>query len=160
MTHHLLVVSRLRSVTAALLALAGLCTTPLAARAQAAAPNFRTGFCAPPDTTRNGGLSPALSAVVSEPERAPVPLPSKVPPYPAEVRHDGYRGTVSIAFVVDTLGRPVVETAQVLDSTDLILSRWACGAVAKLRYSPAEHQGRRVFAQAVQPFTYSAHVKR
>lgn len=146
--------------TAALLALAGLCLTTDAARAQAAAPNFRTGFCVPPDTTRNGGLSPALSAVVSEPQRGPVPLPSVIPPYPSEVRHDGYHGSVSIAFVVDTLGRPVVETAQVLDSTDPILSRWACGAVAKLRYAAAEHQGRRVFAQVVQPFTYTAHVKR
>ena len=110
--------------------------------------------------TQNGGLNPALAAVVSEPERGPVPLSSTIPPYPKEVRRDGYRGSVVIGFVVDTLGHPVRETAQVLESTDPLLSRWACGAVATLRYSPAEHQGRRVFAQAVQPFAYSARVNR
>lgn len=146
--------------TAALLAFAGLCGGTRAANAQATAPDFRTGFCVPPDTTRDGGLSPALSAVVSEPDRGPVPLSSTIPPYPAEVRRDGYRGAVVIGFVVDTLGHPVVETAQVLESTDPILSRWACGAVTKLKFAPAEHQGRRVFAQAVQPFTYSANVRR
>jgi TonB family protein len=146
--------------TAALLALAGVCGSTRTARAQATAPDFRTGLCVLPDTTRDGGLSPALSAVVSEPERGPVPLSSTIPPYPPEVRRDGYRGAVVIGFVVDTLGHPVVETAQILESTDPILSRWACGAVTKLRFSPAEHQGRRVFAQAVQPFTYSARVRR
>jgi hypothetical protein len=40
------------------------------------------------------------------------------------------------------------------------LSRWACCAVTQLRFAPAEHRGRRVFAQAVQPFAYSARVNR
>jgi outer membrane biosynthesis protein TonB len=105
MTYPLLAVSNLRPATA-LLALTCICGTPRATRAQATAPDFRTGFCVGPDTTRNGGLSSALSAVVSEPEHGPVPLSSTIPPYPKEVRRDGYHGTVLIGFVVDTLGRP------------------------------------------------------
>ena len=158
MTHHLLVVSRLRLGAAVLLALTGACTTRVAGRATP--PNFLTGFCVPPDTSDNGVVNRALSAMVGDPEHVPILLPSKLPPYPKKLRRDGYSGTVRIAFVVDTLGRPVVETAKVLDSTDPILSHWACGAVAKLRYTPAKNQGRRVFAQAAQPFTYNAFVIR
>jgi TonB family protein len=144
---------------AALLAVVALVVPAAGAQAQASTPEFRTGFCVPPDTTR-GTLDPALSAVVSTPQRAPVALPSPIPAYPDEVRRDGYRGSVVLAFVVDTLGRPVATTADVLESTDAALSRWACGAVKRLRYAPAQHEGRPVFAQAVQPFFYSARVKR
>ena len=128
--------------------------------AQATSSDFRTGFCIAPDTAQNSGLSSALSAVVSEPERAAVPVSSTIPPYPKELRRDGYRGTVVLGFVVDTRGHPVVETAQVLESTDPIMSRWACGAVGHLRYAPAEHQGRKVFAQVMQPFVYRAQINR
>jgi TonB family protein len=111
-----------------------------------------------PDTS-SGTLDPALSAVVGTPERAPIAIPSPLPPYPDEVRRDGYRGRVVLAMVVDTLGSPVARTAAVLESTDPALSRWACGAVARLRYQPAQHEGRPAFAQAVQPFFYSATIK-
>ena len=151
---------QLRPVLATLLALTCLCGTARVVRAQLTSRTFRTGFCITPDTTQNSGLSPALSAVVSEPERAPVPLSSTIPPYPKEVRRDGYRGSVVTGFVVDTLGRPVAETAQVIESTDPVLSRWACIAVLGLRFTPAEHQGQRVFAQVVQPFTYNVSVRR
>jgi TonB family protein len=157
MTHSRSIPPRARHYVALLLAAPAL-VGPATAQAQASAPGFRTGFCVTPDTT-SGTLDPALSAVVSTPERAPVALPSPIPPYPDEVRRDGYRGSVVLAFVVDTLGRPVPTTAEVLESTDAALSRWACGAVRRLRYAPAQHEGRPVFAQAMQPFFYSARVK-
>jgi len=141
-------------VTSLLLGLA-----PAVVRAQATAADFRTGFCIAPDTS--GTLHPALAAMVSEPAQPPQWLPaSPLPAFPDEVRRDGYQGLVVMAFVVDTLGRVVPETAEVVRSTDPVLSRWGCRVVATLRFAPARHEGRPVFAQAMQPFTYSAKVRK
>jgi outer membrane biosynthesis protein TonB len=132
---------------------------PAVARAQATAPGFRTGFCVAPDTS--GTLHPALAAMVSEPAEPPQLRPgSTMPAFPDEVHRDGYQGLVVLAFVVDTLGRVVPETAEVVRSTDPALSRWGCRVVGTLRFAPARHEGRPVFAQAMQPFTYSAKVRK
>ncbi len=92
---------------------------PAVVRAQATAPDFRTGFCVAPDT--GGALHPALAAMVSEPAQPPRWLPEgPVPAFPDE----------------------------------------GCRVVGRLRFAPARHEGRPVFAQAMQPFTYSATVRR
>ena len=79
--------------------LAALCAIPsVDARAQAPGPGFCTGLCVAPDTS-SSILDPALGAVVGTPERAPVAIPSSLPPCPDEVRRDGYRGRVVLAVV-------------------------------------------------------------
>ena len=118
----------------------------------AQAPRSFAGSCAP--TTELD-----LQSVASAPDSLPVFL-GPAPRTPRFALHDGYRGRVVIAVVVDTLGSAERAGATIITASDQGLRDWACDFVRQLRFAPARVAGRAVRAQAVVPFEFSARVVR
>jgi hypothetical protein len=100
-----------------------------------------------------------LQSVVPTPDLLPVFL-GPAPRTPKFALHDGYRGRVVLAVIVDTLGRAEHAGATIVNATDQGLHDWACDFVRQLHFTPAQHDGRVVRAQAVLPFEFSARVVR
>lgn len=84
------------------------------------------------------------------------PLPGlKGPAYPQELRDAKVSGKVLVQFVVDTLGRPVMQSFKVVRSQHDLFTIAVKTAVTEFRYAPAEIEGRKVKQLVQQPFNFA-----
>lgn len=77
------------------------------------------------------------------------------PRYPVELKKEGIEGEVFVRFVVDTSGRAVPATFQVLRQTHKEFAESVRSALPHLRFLPAERQGRKVAQVVEQPFSFA-----
>ncbi len=77
------------------------------------------------------------------------------PRYPAALRARHVGGTVVVQFVVDTAGRPEMQTFKVLSSSDTAFTTAVRSAVAATDFFPALLGGRKVRQLYEQPFTFA-----
>lgn len=87
-------------------------------------------------------------------ERAVYALSAVAPRYPELLRSAGVEGTVTVQFVVDTLGRAEMDSFKVLSVTHELFGNAVRAAVAKSRFFPAEAGGRKVRQLVEQPFVF------
>jgi hypothetical protein len=71
--------------------------------------------------------------------------------YPDRTVH----GRVTMAFVIDTTGRPDMKTARALQSDDLRMIEWAKMLIAGCRFSPARSRGQAVRVMVPQSVNYA-----
>lgn len=122
--------------------------TRVSAQEPATTKPFLTGMCSP-------DLFVDPDSIVAQPEQAPtLPVGFIMPRFPDALHRPGYEGTVSVAFIVNADGSVRPRSVAVMQSTDPVLSRWACDSVPTIRFVPARHHGRAVATQVVMPFTY------
>ena len=120
----------------------------------------------------SGGLaSPAPASLVASADTTPAyfefqvgtkaaPLPgARGPKYPLELRMRGVTGEVLAQFVVDTSGAPEMGSFKVLRSKHKLFTKAVYDAVAEMRFSPAELNGRKVRMLVQQPFNFSISAK-
>ena len=89
-------------------------------------------------------------------ERTALPLPGmRGVDYPPQLRSQGIEGTVLVQFVVGTDGKPDMSTFKVLKSPDELFTKSVHDAVAKMRFQPAQVDGRNVRQVVQQPFTFA-----
>jgi len=72
---------------------------------------------------------------------APIRGSVRPPRYPDRLRSAGRAGVARVRFVVDSEGRPVMSTFEVVESEDRLFSQAVRDAVAQSRYAPAERDG-------------------
>ena len=80
---------------------------------------------------------------------------SPAPKYPQELRLANIEGKLTTRFVVDTSGRPMIETFQVLERSDDRFVPSVRMAVPNLRFTPAQVGGKAVKQVVEMPFTFS-----
>jgi periplasmic protein TonB len=89
-------------------------------------------------------------------ERTALPLAgSPGPSYPPQLRAARVEGEVLAQFVVGTDGRPDMRTFKVLRSSHELFSSAVRDAVNKMRFQPAEIEGRAVRQVIQQPFVFA-----
>jgi protein TonB len=98
------------------------------------------------------GSAPLSAATV---DRAVVLRAVVVPRYPAVLASAGVEGSVLAEFVVDTLGRVERETIVMLRSDHRQFDLSVRDALARMRFVPAEVQGRKVRQLVQQPFSFA-----
>ena len=76
--------------------------------------------------------------------QAAIALGSAGPRYPTAMREMLVRGSVSVAFIVDSNGQPVVSSLQVVVSTDEAFTQAVREGLPKMRFTAAEVNGRQV----------------
>lgn len=79
---------------------------------------------------------------------------SPAPTYPEYLRRAGITGTVTVEFVVDTLGRIDLESIRVRGSDHEQLTGSVRATLPRLRFLPAEFQGRKVPQLVQLPFRF------
>jgi TonB family protein len=77
-------------------------------------------------------------------KQAAIALGSAGPRYPTVMREMRVRGSVSVAFVVDANGEPVVSSLQVVVTTDEAFTQAVREALPKMRFTAAEVDGLKV----------------
>ena len=83
-------------------------------------------------------------------------LPGNVGPvYPQQLRLANVEGKLLTRFVVDTTGRPIVETVRVIERSDDRFVPSVREAIPNLRFSPADVGGKKVKQLVEMPFTFS-----
>jgi TonB family protein len=83
------------------------------------------------------------------------PLTSNpTPEYPTELQEQGVRGFVRARFMVDSTGHVDPATFQVLQSSAPAFTEAVRRVLERLRYQPAEVQGRKVQQLTEQTFTF------
>jgi len=83
-------------------------------------------------------------------------LPGNVPPaYPQQLRLANVEGKLLTRFVVDTTGRPIVETVRIVERSDDRFVPSVREAIPNLRFSPADVGGKKVKQLVEMPFTFS-----
>ncbi len=80
---------------------------------------------------------------------------SQGPRYPDRARRAEVSGAVLVAFVVDTTGKPDMRLVRVLGSTDLLFTDAVLSALPRMRFVPAEVDGRKVRRLVEQPFVFT-----
>jgi periplasmic protein TonB len=98
------------------------------------------------------GSAPLSAATV---DRAVVLRAVVTPRYPAVLASAGVEGSVLAEFVVDTLGRVERETIVMLRSDHRQFELSVRDALARMRFAPAEAQGRKVRQLVQQPFSFA-----
>jgi protein TonB len=89
-------------------------------------------------------------------EQSALPLPGmRGVVYPPQLRSSHLEGTVLAQFVVDTAGKPEMSSFKVLRSPHELFSKAVYDAVAKMRFQPAQIDGRPVRQVVQQPFVFS-----
>jgi TonB family protein len=90
-------------------------------------------------------------------EQTALPLPGGMRgvAYPSELRSKGIEGTVLAQFVVGTDGKPDMRTFKVLKTSHELFSKAVYDAVAKMRFQPAQIDGRTVRQVVQQPFVFA-----
>jgi periplasmic protein TonB len=78
-----------------------------------------------------------------------------VPQYPDPLRRGGTEGEVVATFVVDTLGRADTTSLRILKSTHRLFSIAVREALPKMRFIPAELNGKKVRQQMEHPFVFA-----
>ena len=102
---------------------------------------------------------PVYGDVYSEADadRRPMVLAgSRKPVYPLALLQRGVGGTVVARFVIDSTGRPVANSLQIVSSSDELFARSVRDAVRRNRYLPALLAGRTVSVMVEQPFLFVA----
>jgi TonB family protein len=83
-------------------------------------------------------------------------LPGNVAPaYPQQLRLANVEGKLLTRFVVDTTGRPIVETVRVVERSDDRFVPSVREAIPNLRFSPADVGGKKVKQLVEMPFTFT-----
>ena len=80
---------------------------------------------------------------------------SPTPSFPIDLRKAGVSGCVLVQFVVDTMGRADRGTLKLLAYSDREFVQSIWDALPKMRFSPAELDGRKVRQLVHQPFTFT-----
>ncbi|NNG16645.1 MAG: energy transducer TonB [Gemmatimonadales bacterium] len=82
-------------------------------------------------------------------------LDAHTPTYPQRLQRRGISGSVTLRFVLDTLGKvePCSMEVQEASREEFILS--AVLAVLQTKFKPAEHQGNTVRVRMVQPVRFN-----
>ena len=88
-------------------------------------------------------------------EKPAEPLPGRRPAYPSALSAAHVTGEVLVQFVVDTLGRPEVETFKVLKTTNEPFADAVRDVLPAMRFRPAEIHGRLVRQLVQQPFVFT-----
>ena len=111
--------------------------------------NFLTGRCPSPDSLSH----PDLSQVVDEPAHRPTLLTVIMTGSKSLVRED-IQGRVTLAAVVDTVGRIIPGTLMVMTSNDTEMSKWICYMEKRIIFRPAtDSTGKPVVAQVTMPYS-------
>jgi len=96
---------------------------------------------------------PYLEAVVEErPEFIPGTCVQRYPPV---LQQAGVTGTVTLEFVIDTLGRAERNSIRVLQSTHQLFDQAARDMVLTCRFHPGRIQGRAVRVRVQQPVNFN-----
>lgn len=110
-------------------------------------------------TDRGGGpryVSDSTTFKEFQVEQTARPLPGNpAPRYPDALRTSGVAGDVIVQFVVDTLGRADMRTFKVLKSTNDLFTAAVRGALASMKFAPAEVGGKKVKQLLQMPFEFS-----
>jgi periplasmic protein TonB len=78
-------------------------------------------------------------------EKVVVPRPGNpAPRYPELLRSAGVEGSVTARFVVDTLGTVEPASVRIVQATHVLFEQSVREAIRRMRFVPAELQGRRV----------------
>lgn len=77
------------------------------------------------------------------------------PTYPEVLRASGVEGRVMAQFVVDTLGKIEKSTFKILESTNELFSMSVRSALPRMRFYPAQVNGRKVKQLVQQPFQFT-----
>lgn len=77
------------------------------------------------------------------------------PTYPAALQQRGIGGSFAVEFVVDTLGHAVPETFRVLQPAEPLFVEAVRAVLPRLRYLPAEREGRKVRQLVHQAFAFA-----
>jgi TonB family protein len=81
---------------------------------------------------------------------------SGTPHYPPVLGNLRYSGDVVVRFVVDSAGRPRLDTFHVLRSTDLTFTAAVRDWLRTARFAPARSDGHPVAEEVQLPFTFSS----
>lgn len=107
---------------------------------------------ATPGAVGNGGDRTYFEFQVDKPA---VPKPDNPrPEYPETLRSAGVEGMVLAQFTVDTTGQPEVTTFKVLKTTHPLFALAVRNALPKMKFDPAELDGRKVKQLVQMPFKY------
>lgn len=87
-------------------------------------------------------------------DRAVVVRDGAAPRYPAMLVSAGIEGVVLARFVVDTLGRVERAGIELTSSAHPMFAQSVREALGRMRFVPAESQGRKVRQLVQQPFTF------
>jgi TonB family protein len=102
------------------------------------------------------GYPPVAGSLADLFERGLVPDEDNPSPvYPPRLLAQGVEGSVSVAFVVDTTGRPDPRTMQVLRSSDELFTRAVRKVLPRLRFRPAQSGALKVAILVEQPFVFA-----
>ncbi|MDQ6634794.1 MAG: TonB family protein [Gemmatimonadota bacterium] len=85
-------------------------------------------------------------------KQAAIAVGSAGPRYPVGMREMRVRGSVGVAFIVDSRGEPVVSSLQVVISSDEAFTQAVREALPRMRFTAAEVNGQRV--GQVMPLTF------
>lgn len=99
------------------------------------------------ETTPADRPSPDASAPfdMTSVEKVVVPRPGNpAPRYPEMLRRAGVEGTVTARFVVDTLGMVEPASVQIVQASHGLFEQSVREAIRRMRFVPAELEGRRV----------------
>ena len=88
-------------------------------------------------------------------DREVVPLRGATPSYPAMLARAGVEGAVLMQFVVDTLGRVERESMRAVRTDNPLFEQSVRDALARMRFIPAEANGRKVRQLVQQPYTFA-----
>ena len=106
------------------------------------------------------GAGPVTLAAPSDPvsigvvEELPVLLGFPAPRYPELLRQAGVEGRVTVALVLDTLGRAEPASVRILSSTHRLFEPAAAQVVLGSTYSPARLNGRAVRVRIQVPVAF------
>ncbi|MEJ7812564.1 MAG: energy transducer TonB [Gemmatimonadaceae bacterium] len=83
------------------------------------------------------------------------PRPGNPPPaYPPSLRQFGVSGEVLATIVVDTTGRPVPGSLDILSASDKRLTTYVRAVLPRWHFEPAVRDGRKVQERLVIPFVF------
>lgn len=107
--------------------------------------DFRVGTPTHAGSPEPGAL-PGTGVLLGDQVEVPVALHrrSPLPRFPQSLKNTGVEGMARLGFVVDTLGRVEIETAQVIESTHPAFAAAVQATLSRLRFSPARVGGRPV----------------
>ena len=104
--------------------------------------------------TKLGGNGTGLEVFgVDVLDKTPRTISQIAPMYPPHLKTAGIEGTVLITFTVDENG--VVHDARIVETTDAGFNEPALRAVARWRFEPGRHHGRRVAFKMSVPITFT-----
>jgi TonB family protein len=107
--------------------------------------DFRIGTPTRAGTPEPAAL-PGAGVLLGDQVEVPVALNrrSPLPRFPLSLKNAGVEGMARLSFVVDTLGRVEIETAQVIESTHPAFAAAVQATLSRLRFSPARVGGHPV----------------